>query len=383
MDRQSAVVRTRAVALIAAIAGLGASAYLLVEYTTGQPGICLTGSGCDLVRASAFAYPLGIPLPLIGLVFYTAAGWVVLRTVDSKELFGVAAVRVLVVLATLGALISIVLTGMEAFVIGAFCTWCLVQAAASLVLLAATASVASAHPAAVVGGGSQHSRRKNALRIGEERASLRRSGLLATGVAAMIVGALLVIGAIGTGAAPGEVDGITLAPPAGPRLGAGAVQVVEFADFQCPGCAALAPMLVELANGDEMTLIYRYLPLDTIHANADRSARAAAAADHQNRFWPMAERLFSTQAAWEHLAPDEVDAYFADAAAAIGLDVGQWRADYLSTAVSAAVDSDRQAAAALGLQATPTIFVGGRRYEGSLSLDGIRKALAEAAATPI
>ncbi len=56
-------------ALLASIVGASASAYLLVEYLTGQPGICLTGSGCDIVRASAFAYPLGIPAPLIGLLF--------------------------------------------------------------------------------------------------------------------------------------------------------------------------------------------------------------------------------------------------------------------------------------------------------------------------
>jgi hypothetical protein len=58
--------RWRALALLSAIFGIGVSAYLLVEYTTGQPGICLTGSGCDEVRASDFAYPLGMPMPLSG-----------------------------------------------------------------------------------------------------------------------------------------------------------------------------------------------------------------------------------------------------------------------------------------------------------------------------
>ncbi len=56
--------RWRALALLSAIFGAGVSVYLLVEYTTGQPGLCLTGSGCDEVRASPYAYPLGIPMPL-------------------------------------------------------------------------------------------------------------------------------------------------------------------------------------------------------------------------------------------------------------------------------------------------------------------------------
>ena len=59
-------------AIVGALLGAFASAYLLVDYVFGS-GICLTGSGCDVVRASAFAYPLGIPMPLLGLGFYLIA----------------------------------------------------------------------------------------------------------------------------------------------------------------------------------------------------------------------------------------------------------------------------------------------------------------------
>ena len=102
MHRSMAAARWRATALLASIVGAAASAYLLVEYVTGQPGVCLTGSGCDLVRASAFAYPLGIPTPLIGLVFYLVAGWVVLRTLDSRRWSGLAPGTALLVLAAGG-----------------------------------------------------------------------------------------------------------------------------------------------------------------------------------------------------------------------------------------------------------------------------------------
>src|SRR5438132_525709 len=72
----------RRLALVSAIVGAGVSAYLLVEYLNDRGGICLTGGGCDAVRASAFAYPLGIPMPLFGVAFYFAATWVAWRTTD-------------------------------------------------------------------------------------------------------------------------------------------------------------------------------------------------------------------------------------------------------------------------------------------------------------
>ena len=71
--------RERRMAIIGALLGAFASAYLLVDYVFGS-GICLTGSGCDVVRASAFAYPLGIPMPLFGLAFYLAAVALLLRS---------------------------------------------------------------------------------------------------------------------------------------------------------------------------------------------------------------------------------------------------------------------------------------------------------------
>jgi uncharacterized membrane protein len=64
--------RARRVAVLGALLGVFASAYLLIDYVWGS-GICLTGSGCDTVRLSAFAYPLGIPMPLLGVGYYAAA----------------------------------------------------------------------------------------------------------------------------------------------------------------------------------------------------------------------------------------------------------------------------------------------------------------------
>ena len=376
MDRAMAAARWRAASLIASIVGAAASSYLLVEYLIGQPGLCLTGSGCDLVRASAFAYPLGIPTPLFGLVFYLVATWLSLRTVERGSIAGVRVEAALLGLAVVGAIASVTLTAIEAFVIEAFCSWCLVQAAASVALLLAAVMLIRA-PVGEVKAHSSRTRHQ-AVRIrDDERASLMRTGRRGGAVAVLAVAALLAVGAA-EGAPIVAPSPSGLASAGSPRLGNGAIEVVEFADFQCPGCAVVAPILAALAESDEITLAYRYFPLDSLHPNADRSARAAAAADRQGAFWGMSALLYARQDTWKDLSGPEADAAFAAMAGELGLDTAQWRVAYESAETAAAVDADRQAATAMGLNSTPTIFIDGSQYTGPLSADGVRAVLAPA-----
>jgi protein-disulfide isomerase len=151
--------------------------------------------------------------------------------------------------------------------------------------------------------------------------------------------------------------------------------VVEFADFQCPGCAAVAPVIAGLASSNEMTLVSRYFPLAQ-HANADRSARAAAAAHQQGLFWEMSEALYARQDAWKDLSGTDADAYFLTVAGVVGLDTAQWQASYESAEVAAIVNSDLQAAITMGINSTPTLFIGGTHYAGPLTADAIRAAIA-------
>ncbi len=372
-----AAARWRAAALVASIVGAAASGYLLVEYVTGQPGVCLTGSGCDLVRSSAFAYPLGIPMPLFGLVLYLGAIWLAFRGLEARAIGRIPAEAALLGLALVGAIASATLTALETFVIRAFCSWCLVQAAAGVALLVASIMVVRA-PAEEVAAHSSRTRQQAAKARASERASLLRTGRVGGGVATLAVAALLALGATG-GSPAGSPDPSGIAPAGSPRLGSGPVEVVEFADFQCPGCAALAPIIADLASWNEMTLVARYFPLDANHANADRSARAAASADSQGSFWEMSAALYARQDAWKDLSGPDADAFFTVLAGELGLDVAEWQAAYASPETAAVVDADRQAAIRMGLSSTPTLFIGGTHYNGPLSADGIRAAIAAAA----
>jgi protein-disulfide isomerase len=84
-----------------------------------------------------------------------------------------------------------------------------------------------------------------------------------------------------------------------PRTGSESLRLVlvEFSDFQCPFCARAHQTLKEFMarHGDEVTLVYKHLPLTSIHPEAMAAARAAWAAHRQGKFWEFHDELFANQ----------------------------------------------------------------------------------------
>jgi protein-disulfide isomerase/uncharacterized membrane protein len=368
----------RRIALLGAFLGTFAAAYLLVDYVFGS-GICLTGSGCDVVRSSPYAYPLGIPMPLLGLGFYLAA--VGLLLVTPARRVGPASVGTLAVAWSLvGVGVMAILTFVELVVIGAVCSWCLLSAIASVVL--ATGAIGAWRRetgAPAVEGSSSRARRRRAAETDRSRTSLRRFAATSGLVVGIALVAILAIPPLvsGTPAGQADVDGADR-----PRVGAGPVEVVVYSDFQCPACAVAAPVLRDLADAAEITLVYRYFPLVSIHANATAAARAAQAASLQGRFWEFHDALFARQQAWAELPAAEAAAAFAAIAGDVGLDVDRWRTDATASAVADVVDADRRSAERLQLAGTPTIFIDGLRYGGRLDAASLLDAVRAAASAP-
>src|SRR5690349_8292607 len=88
---------------------------------------------------------------------------------------------------------------------------------------------------------------------------------------------------------------ITQAPIGDHVLGTEAQKVVliEYGDFQCPGCGSMYPTVHELTEKykDKLTFIFRNLPLTTLHPNALAAATAAEAAGLQGKFYEMYDML--------------------------------------------------------------------------------------------
>jgi uncharacterized membrane protein len=121
-----------------AIAGLGVSAYLMWGYTVpGATLACGESSGCETVKNSDYANLLGIPLPVMGLVNYTALLLVLLAqnqaAIQAKGWSPYLALAIFG-LSFAGVLYSAYLTYVELFIIYAICRWCVASAIIMVVL---------------------------------------------------------------------------------------------------------------------------------------------------------------------------------------------------------------------------------------------------------
>lgn len=129
--------RSKITKFIALISGLGIidTAYLSWQHFNYNPLQCSFFSGCDIVTTSRFAVIGGIPLALIGLLFYAIV--FILNLISEKHR---SAQKILLILATIGFGVSVVLLYLQIFVIKALCIYCLTSFATSTLIFIALLS---------------------------------------------------------------------------------------------------------------------------------------------------------------------------------------------------------------------------------------------------
>jgi uncharacterized membrane protein len=108
-----------AVALVALV-GAGIAGYLTWAHYADAEVICVRGGGCETVQSSDYAELVGIPVALLGLGAYVA---VLALVVWDAWIARVAATAIAVV----GVVFSLYLLAVQAFVLEAFCIWCVVN----------------------------------------------------------------------------------------------------------------------------------------------------------------------------------------------------------------------------------------------------------------
>lgn len=110
---------------------------------------------------------------------------------------------------------------------------------------------------------------------------------------------------------------------------------------------------------DDITVVYRHFPLNSIHANAQKAAEASEAAGAQGAFWEYHDYLFDTQVSWANLSTEEARTYFIDAAEALGLNTDQFASDLNNDVYKGVVDQSVEQAVGLGLGGTPSVIFNG------------------------
>jgi uncharacterized membrane protein len=117
-------------ASVVALIGLGDAIYLTIHSLTGEKVPCSLVAGCEMVLTSEYATIAGIPLATFGAAaYFVAFSLAILAAFGNRKMWFLFGVQV-----SLMAIFSIWLLYLQAFVIGAFCQFCLLSAGVTFTL---------------------------------------------------------------------------------------------------------------------------------------------------------------------------------------------------------------------------------------------------------
>ena len=121
------------------------------------------------------------------------------------------------------------------------------------------------------------------------------------------------------------------------------VVVVEYADFQCPGCASMVPHLDAIYSKyqNDVAFVFRNFPISG-HANSRAASAAAEAAGRQGYFWEMYETLYTNRNSWVEKTGEARTNTLAELFAGVAKDgdVDQFRADLSDENITKKIDFD-------------------------------------------
>ena len=371
------------VILVLSLLGVFNTTYLLWTHTSPLHPMLCVGSGCDEVRESSYSVVFGLPLPLFGLIMYAVLALLVFTaplvstSLRSLALYGR---HSMVVISTFGFTISLYLTFLEAFVIRAWCVWCVVSALI-ITLISAFSVWELRRP-------SRARARGRTEIIGQARISPVRLEVSAYLMLVAVAGVLSVPAWLYL-TRPGE--------PVGPQgvadenisrlnrqeshwLGSEnpEVVIVEFADFECSSCAKVEPVVKRIREtyGDRVRYTLRHFPISVRHPHAWKAAEAAECAGEQEKFWEAVETIFHHQ---KELQIEALKTY----AKQIGVEVESFGQCLDSGKMKDRVTQDRDDGMALGVKGTPTFFIGQKPVTGRITYAKFSRLVEEALNQPI
>ena len=142
------------------------------------------------------------------------------------------------------------------------------------------------------------------------------------------------------------------------------VTIVEFFDYRCPYCKAMAPRLEALLDSDtDVRIVLKEYPIlgpDSVYA-----ARAALAANEQGKYLEMHDRLMNHKG---QLGRDAVLALATD----IGLDTARLERDMQAPGVEQTLRNNYEIAGQLAIDGTPAFVIGEEIIGGAIELEELQ-----------
>jgi protein-disulfide isomerase len=239
--------------------------------------------------------------------------------------------------------------------------------------------------------------RKSAAREARNASSRPKAFYWLLGVIALIGVAAIGYVATKPKAGPTDVKNIADTTNAGPAKGYlmgkvdAPVKILEYADFECPGCAGFATVTepdvrAKIIEPGLASITYYDFPLP-MHRNTLAASNAAACADEQGKFWPMHDRLFQAQDEWNGEATDSPKPFFKRYATEVGVDAAKWESCYDARKYQKRISANLADGLRRGVGSTPSFVIGNKLYAGMAGgydqMKAIVYSIAKATTTPV
>jgi protein-disulfide isomerase len=171
---------------------------------------------------------------------------------------------------------------------------------------------------------------------------------------------------------------VTLVPNQGHVFGSDSarLEVVEFADFECPACGNFATLTEpdvrsRLVNTGLVRFRFIDFPLQ-MHPNSRPAHLAAWCAGEQNKFWEMHDALFATQDRWSGYATRRPNRVFSELAKSVGVNMDQYESCVAANKYAGQIQANVDEGIKQQVNGTPTFFAGRTKF-GPVSYDEFKK----------
>ncbi len=324
---------------LASLAALAFSAALLTDYWRPGALVCGFESSCEDVLASRFSKVAGVPLPVFGLLGFTAIFACSLSPRPRST-------QLLRLLALVAAVVGGALIFVQFFVLHNLCPYCMVVDSCALVVAFAAFGW-----------------RPDALGLVSGRA---RFLWLASAIVCLGLGV-----AFGTARSWMATEEVAVPPQVSAHWVDNKITIVEVVDFECPACRNMHKVLTQFLReqGEDIHFVRLVAPMEK-HQHARDAARAYLCAVEQNKGDEMAEKLFAA----EDLTPEGCERI----AVSLGIAVERYRSCVKSAKIEEQINANVAWVDKASPQGLPCIWVQDLRLSGAQDYAELTRAVAKA-----
>lgn len=162
------------------------------------------------------------------------------------------------------------------------------------------------------------------------------------------------------------------------------VTIVEYSDFQCPYCERFfsqteTKVRENYIKTNKVNFVYRHFAF--LGNESKEGAQATECAKDQGKFWDFHDALFTAEVKDGQENNGNMNrSLFMTLSGQLKMNTEQFASCFDSKKYAAKVSSDYAGAQAVGVQATPTLFVNGTKVEGAMPYEQFRTTIDQALA---